>query len=446
MDILSLLLPGSLGIITGILIGLLPGLGASATMLMLYPVLFQFDIISLFVFYIALVNSTQYYGSVSAIVFGLTGEVSSLPAVKHGHYLFRQGLGKEALIYTSSGSFIASMIALLMFAIISFVLSDFFIFMLKGSVILTLLITAFIVIVFTSKNPWLSLVFGLLGLMLSQVGYDDLHKIRILTFGTTMLEGGLPIFPIFCGLIIIPLIFHYGRSNESVSVETSLVSLKERLTLLFDFKYIINIIRGSVIGFFVGLIPGCSYSVSSNIVDTVEGRLVDDDLDENRKSFKRLVAAESANNAGAVSVLIPMIILAIPIVFSEAILLGIAETKGFDYNISVDFFHDYFYVLILSILTVNIVNWVLSGLFFNVIIKLYAKMQKFIYPLVATICLLLMGYMAIEESQFILSLFTFAFSLALGLIIKSEEPKFVLIYTFFVSTIILDEFYRLFLT
>lgn len=445
MDILILLIPAALGIVTGILIGLLPGLGASATMLMLYPVLFQFDIISLFVFYIALINSTQYYGSVSAIVFGVTGEVSSLPAVKHGHSLFRSGLGKESLIYTSTGSFFASIIALVMFGAISLILSEFFVLMLKGSVILSLLAVAFLIIVATSEKPLLAIIYGILGIILSQVGYDDLHNVRFLTFGTTMLEGGLPIFPIFCGLIIIPLLLQYGRNHSVVSSENTVVKLKTRVRLLFDLTYLPSIFRGSFIGFIVGLIPGCSYTVSSNIADSIEGKVVKSETDETKKSMKRLISAESANNAGSVSVLIPLITMAIPIVFSEAILLGILETKGFDYSVSIEFFTSYFWTLMLVIITVNAVNWVLAGLLFNAIIIMYVRMQKIIYPLVAVLCLLLMAYIAVNDSQFLLSAFTFVVALLLGLVTTNESSKFVLIYTFFVATIMLDEFYRIFL-
>jgi len=442
MDILT---PALLGIVTGILIGLMPGLGASATMLMLYPILFQFDIISLFVFYIALINSTQYYGSVSAIVFGATGEVSSLPAVRHGHSLFRRGFGKEALIYTSTGSFFASMIALVIFGTISILLSNFFILMLKGSVILSLLAIAFVIIVATSEKPLLAIMYGIIGVILSQIGYDDLYNARFLTFGITMLEGGLPIFPIFCGLIIIPLLLQYGRSSSVSSVENTSIKLKTRIRLLFDLTYLPSILRGSFFGFFVGLIPGCSYTVSSNIADSIEGKVVKSETDETKKSMKRLISAESANNAGSVSVLIPLITMAIPIVFSEAILLGILETKGFDYTVSVEFFTSYFWLLILVIVAINMINWVLAGLLFNAIILMYTRMHKFIYPLVAVLCVSLMSYIAVIDSQLMLSIFTFLVALVLGLITKSEGPKFVLIYTFFVSTIMLDEFYRIFL-
>lgn len=446
MDILSISMSGSLGILVGILVGLLPGLGAASILLILYPVLFNFDIISLIVFYIALVNSTQYYGSISATVFGISGEISSLPAVKHGHSLFTEGHGRLALIYSSTGSFMGSVISLTLFVSLSIIFSEFFVLMLKGSVIFSLLVLAFIIIVVTSSKSLLSLIFGILGLILSQVGYDDLHNQRILTFGTTELEGGLPIFPIFCGLIIIPLIYNFSRTRtfkQNIRVEP--LYLSERLKHLIDFSYLRSVLRGSFLGFFIGLIPGCSYSVSSNIVDSIEDKITKDDKNTVTRRFKRLISAESANNAGSVSVLIPLLIMAIPIVFSESILLGILEIKGFNYSVSVEYFKQNIWLFVILIVIINTVNWLISGLYYNSVIIIYQFLEKFIYLLVAVFCIAIMTYLAYVDSQLVLSIITFFISLVVGLLSKNDDSKFVLIYTFFVSTIVSDEFYRLFL-
>jgi putative tricarboxylic transport membrane protein len=443
MDIVVILVAVLLGISSGILIGLLPGVGPAAFMLVLYPILFKFDIISLLIFYFALINTTQYYGSISAIIFGIAGEVSSIPAVKHGHQLFKTGYEKETLIYTSTGSFIASIIALLMFAIISLTLSNFFLYMLQGKVIVSLLITAFVVIIVTSERPVAALIFGFLGIVISQVGFNPLHRVRILTFGYEGLDTGIPMFPIFCGLLIIPMLIKFQRMYVSSEPTLINVGIADRFKILTELKYLPSMVRGAVVGFFIGLIPGCSYTISSNVCDVLEGRIVKNDPTDER-IMKRLISAESANNAGTVSVLIPLIMLAIPIVFSEAILMGVLETKGFDFSTSLDFFKAHSWLLIGVILIVNIVNWVLTGVFFNVIISMYVKMKRVIYLLVSVLCLSVMIYNAVNDSQLVLSIITFVASLILGISYKHDQVKFVLIYTFFVSSLVMDEVYRIF--
>ena len=439
---IELIVAAGLGIFTGMLVGLLPGLGASVVVLILYPVLFHFSLSEIFVFYIALMNSTQYYGSISATVFGVAGEVSSLPAVRHGHALFRNGQGAQALCYASTGSFFASLIGIVFFIIISLVFYSEFVFLLKGLVILTLLSVALLIIILTSANKLAAVFFGILGAVAGQVGYNDLLNIQFLTFGIPSLDGGLSLFPIFCGLIIIPVLWQqYVLSKSTTSTYNYSVPLATRLKLLFDLQHWPSIFRGGIVGFFIGLIPGCSYTVSSNIVDSVEGKLVGHD-----QHVKRLVAAESANNSGSVSVLIPMLILAIPIVFSEAVILGVAESKGFSYTNSIEMFGQFFWPIIFVLIVVNLINWLLSGVFYNAIILLYSVLSKYVYLIVAVISLAMMLWLGYQEYRFWFYVVSFFISLFVGILTaKYENEKFVFVYTYFVSTIVSDEIYRQFL-
>jgi putative tricarboxylic transport membrane protein len=107
-----MIIAAALGMVAGILLGLLPGIGATTVMLALIPVLSQTDIIFVFAFYFAMLTTSQYFGSVTAIAYGYPGEISSMPAVTHGHAMMRSGQGAQALAMTSTGSFLAVMIGL----------------------------------------------------------------------------------------------------------------------------------------------------------------------------------------------------------------------------------------------------------------------------------------------------------------------------------------------
>ena len=89
------------GIITGSIVGMLPGIGPAMILLVIAPLLVKFDLVTLFVFYSCLISSSQYFGSISAIVYGVPGEISSVPAVDNGHALFKKGQGVHALSSTS---------------------------------------------------------------------------------------------------------------------------------------------------------------------------------------------------------------------------------------------------------------------------------------------------------------------------------------------------------
>jgi len=211
--------------------------------------------------------------------------------------------------------------------------------------------------------------------------------------------------------------------------------------LLIDFRHWTSVARGGVIGFVVGLIPGCSYLISSNIASSVEGKIVKDN-----QSIKQLIAAESANNSGSISVLIPLLLLAIPIVFSEAVILGIAESKGFGYTTSLELFDQNFSYIIAVLFVANLINWTLTGVFYNVIVSVYSYLSKYVYLAVAIICMGMLSWQGYQEYRFWFSIISFLIAVTIGLLtMRYNDEKFVFVYTYFVSTIMSDEIYRQFI-
>jgi TctA family transporter len=161
--------------------------------------------------------------------------------------------------------------------------------------------------------------------------------------------------------------------------------------------------------------------------------------------MKCLVSAESANNAGSVSCLIPMLILAIPIVFSEAIFLSVVETKGFSSANSLDMFAQYWWVALIFLFLVNIVNWLIAGTLYNHLILLYNKLSRNMYIVVGVMCVVLVLWTGYREYQTLFNVITFAVALVIGLATqKYDNEKFVFVYTYFVTTMVTDEIYRQF--
>ena len=111
------------GLILGILTGVLPGIGVTTLLLSMYTILEYFTILELFVFYAVLMTSLQYYGNVTSILYGVYGEITSGPAVKHGYALFKERTqyGIDALIYTANGSFVAALLATVLLVIHSYI-------------------------------------------------------------------------------------------------------------------------------------------------------------------------------------------------------------------------------------------------------------------------------------------------------------------------------------
>lgn len=430
-----------LGTLFGIFIGTMPGLGPVTILLALMPVLLKVPLIDLFLFYFSMVLSSQYYGSIVAIVYGILGEPTSTPAVQRGHFLFRAGAGNDALLFTSAGSFIAGTMSVLIFWLTYLLFSDFFIFLLKGNVIVLLLTIMMLVLILSSKNKFLSFIFILAGLILGKIGIFRIAETRFLTFNFDQLDAGIPVFPLMCGLIIIPVLYNLDRSKLNVSdITQTNIDFVSKIKSLAAVKYYRSILRGSIIGFFIGLIPGASYLLSSNVADLIENRIT---KASDNKDLHCLISAESANNSGVVTSLIPLIVLGLPILVSESIILNIAELKGFSYNNSIDFLHEHATLIFLWLLAINLINWLLSGIFYNYILRSYKYVYKYGYKIIIVTALAILFWGAITDRLLVTSAITFLAALSVGFLVKDMQVKYCLIVAYFISPLYIDEVYRL---
>ena len=433
-----------LGILLGMLMGVLPGLGATALMIILFPFLLlpSIDVYMLMCVFFGIVNSGQYYGSISASVFGVLGEGSSLPAVRNGYPLTIKGRGAEVLVSASTASYIGALLSIVLTAILIVSIPDSFLWMIKGKVVFALLCFASLLLILTSGRLVLPTACLALGIVTSLVGYDDFFETRVLTFGIDQLDGGFPMFPLFCGLLIVPIAWENLRTvHETKQCDIS-GNIVYRTKLLFQYVTNLSIIRGSLIGFFSGFIPGMGYIVSSNIADTVErSYFPKKNKDEHR--LTALMSAEAANNAGTISVLIPLLLLGLPIVSSEAIFMGAAELKGFSITNTYDWFLDNWSWIIVLLLTINTINWIVAGVFFNIILSIYNNYRTWVYCILTVVAMTMMVYAGLEESRLILNIVVFIVVLPFGFIVKHTASKFILVYGYFVSELIVDEVYRM---
>lgn len=312
------------GILVGTLAGFMPGIGIFASMMMLIPLLHQINAMELLTFYIALASTTQYIGSITATVFGLPGEVSSLPAVKEGNELYKQGQGSYAISGAAMGSFIGSVLVVGLVAIfIAQVDNIYKIYNTKTLAVILLCVS--LLICFTHKNKLVAVVLAITGYFLGLVGCRAIDDYCFATFDNADLTTGLPLISVICALYVFPqIIKDYHFKDNEVKIETSFTfkHLKK------FFNNINSSIRGTVIGFCAGFTPGISTAVSSNLAYTIEKWIQTKKRKYKHGDYASLVSAETANNAGAFSCLLPLLVFGIPLVPSEALLYELISTKG----------------------------------------------------------------------------------------------------------------------
>lgn len=312
--ILQHLLALLIGISSGLLAGILPGVGVFLVMLMLTPILSTWAPLDIFLCYAAMIQISQFVGSVTTLYTGVPGETSSMPTVLELKRLPQHRLS-ETIAATSVGSFLAAVLSIALCGVLATHLGEVS-YIFRTEIIFVMLVTAiFFVIKYSENTFWVSGVLFVVGVLLSLVGYNNTIERTILTFGSADLFGGIPIDAIIVCLFVGPQLYQLSSLPLDATA---------RIPILFAWPSLnyIKILWYSGLGFIGGLLPGLSTTFSSLLCYNITSRTTQD-------PYERIIAAETANNAGAVSQLIPMLIFGLPIVASEAITLSLMEVKGF---------------------------------------------------------------------------------------------------------------------
>ena len=344
-----------LGVALGAIAGLIPGVGVFTTLLLFYPIVYDFSIPDIFIFYIALVSTTQYIGSISATILAVPGESSSLPAVYEGHALFRKGLGGLAISGAALGSLFGALIVLVLVSAISPYFSNISYFF--NSFVQAIVISAVIILLlYTSNSSLIILLFlGAFAWWLASIGcglvdcYVPVDYVDLYT--------GLPTLSVVCAMYVFPQLLKTSDKANTKDFHQKPFSILYHL--LYYCQNIGSSIKGTVIGFFLGFTPGASMTLSSNTAYRLEV------LNQKRKgtykqgNYNALVSAETANNAATLSNLLPLFLLGIPLGGSEVIFYDLISSKGFVFyrDFTYEFFVD---TIVYNLLIINLLAFLLA--------------------------------------------------------------------------------------
>lgn len=361
----------TLGLIAGIITGLLPGIGLTTFLLLSLPILIDQSLLFCVIFYCVMSATSQYFGSITAICFGVPGENTSLPLLSIRSKLENENKINDSLFISAIGSLIASIFSLFLILNIIPFFSHWF-FYLKSYVSLILGLTGLIFCILYSNNKILvSFIFAIWGWFLGKIGYNTITQESFLTFDHHYFYAGIPVLPVVIGIYAIPNLFKFAfeiLKIPNICFIFNFTLNKKKLVL----DNIFSITRGSIIGFFSGLIPFIGSGVSSLLAYTIEKKI------NNKNYLKHVAAAESANNSANISVLVPLLSLGVAIVTSEYVLLEILTNNNL--SISWKFIEEHANLIFICTLLANIVAFIFALNFVNLINKLILKL-KYILPI-----------------------------------------------------------------
>ncbi len=316
-----------IGVILGTLIGVLPGIGATATIAMLLPITFQLEPVSSLIMLAGIYYGAQYGGSTTAILINMPGESSSAVTAIDGYQMARKGKAGTALAVAALGSFFAGTVATLLVAIfappltiiaLKFGAAEYFSLMLLG------LVSA---IALAHGSILKALAMVVLGLLLGMVGTDIYTGTPRFTFGITAYADGLNFVALAVGVFGIAEILKNLEGDQDRSVlTTKLGSLwPSRLDLR---RMVAPMLRGTALGSALGILPGGGAILASFASYTVEKRLSKTPEEFGHGAIEGVAGPESANNAGAQTSFIPLLTLGIPANPVMALMVGAMIIQG----------------------------------------------------------------------------------------------------------------------
>jgi putative tricarboxylic transport membrane protein len=371
------------GVFAGQIVGALPGIGPAAAIALLLPLTFGADPTSAIILFAGIYYGAQYGGTLTSVLISVPGEPSSVMTSIDGYQMALQGRAGAALGIAAIGSFIAgtlSTIGLMLLAppmakaALAFGPPEYFALVVLG-------LTALAAV---GGSVLKGLTTGMFGLLISTIGIDQQTGVARFAFDQIWLLDGV-------GFIVLSVaLFGIGEVLSSAGMATPrpITTIKNLLPSRAEWKQSrMPILRGSVIGFFVGVLPATGATIASFLAYIVEKKVAKDPSRFGKGAIEGVAGPESSNNAAAAGAMVPMLALGVPGSGTTAIILGALIMFGvrpgpelFDKNAAL------VWTVIASMYIGNVIllvmNLPLAGLFAQLLRVPYS----WLYPPILALC------------------------------------------------------------
>ena len=430
----------STGLFAGTITGIVPGAGVMVAMIIATPLLMHFDVIQLLLFYMSLASMVQFTGTIPAVYLGVPGETNSLPAVIEGTKFNKHKMAKLAIGICAIGSVIGSLVAVaITYGFISVLIDHMTVFFSNATKFyLYIFIITFCLLVYNKRNILVNLLLCVVGFILSVPGESDISPDFRYTFGVEDLQFGIPLIPVLIGFLIFPTIAKmFSTSNPNVFLPNVDIGFG-KVVKYFKKKCIPSSLRGSVIGYLCGFVPGVSTVLSTNASYSFEKKL------HPNNPGKLLVSSETANNSGQFASMLPLLLIGIPITGSEIVLYSMLVDAGwspFQFDNVSNNADMIFRQIVPWFVVANVIGLIIAWPLAKKVLKIFATSKKYMIAVLALGMLILNTYLGILDYRvWLYTICVFVFG-CIGLLIRKYETV-PLIFMFILGNDMEGVFYR----
>ncbi|WP_100401125.1 tripartite tricarboxylate transporter permease [Bacillus sp. FJAT-44742] len=312
----------SLAIVGGIIIGSLPGLSATMGVALLVPLTFGMDPGTGLLMLGALYTAAMFGGANSAILLNTPGTPANVATTFDGYPLTKKGQADRALVTALTSSVIGGIIGTLFLLFLAQFLANFALRFGPPENFWLAVFGLTIIGSLAGRSVLKGMIGGGIGLLLALIGIDPVSGASRFTFGFGELNQGIELIPAMIGFFTIPQIIHLIESRDKYVSKIDKRKGVYKEAFFNVFKKPVTLIRSSLIGTFIGMLPGAGGNVASFVAYNESKRFSKTPKEYGKGSIDGVVTSESANNATVSSSLIPLLTLGIPGSPVAAVLLG----------------------------------------------------------------------------------------------------------------------------
>ncbi len=391
-----------IGALIGTLIGVLPGIGPVQTIAILLPTTFALPPVSALIMLAGIYYGAQYGGSTTSILVNVPGEASSVVTCLDGYQMARQGRGGAALTIAAVGSFFAGCFATVVLALLSVPLAELA-FRFGPAEYFSLMLFGLVGSVVLAAGSLIKAVgMILLGLLLGMIGTDVTSGAHRFTFGIPELADGLGFVSLAMGLFGICDIVASLEKREKRDI------LKSKLTGLWLSRKDLRdsapaVLRGTLLGSLLGILPGGGAIISSFTAYMVEKKSSREPETFGRGNIRGVAGPESANNAAAQTSFIPLLTLGIPPNVVLAMMAGAMMIHGIQPGPRVITSNpSLFWGVIASMWVGNLMLVLLNLPLIGIWVRLLSVPYRLLYPAILVFCCI--GLYSVNNNTFDIAL------------------------------------------
>ncbi|WP_175426720.1 tripartite tricarboxylate transporter permease [Azospirillum brasilense] len=374
------------GALIGTLIGVLPGLGPTATVAMLLPLTFYLPPVGALIMLAGIFYGSQYGGSATAILVNLPGESSSVVTCLDGHAMARQGRAGVALATAALASLFAGIVTTILIAVAGPPLAGVALAFGPAEYVSLMLLGLIGAVTLAHGSVVKAIAMILLGLLLSMVGTDVNSGDTRFTFGLPQLYDGIDFVPLAMGLFglaeIISSLEQTGGAGQTTARIVSLWPKREDVRQAWPAT-----VRGTVMGALLGILPGGGATLGSFAAYSLEKKVSRHPERFGQGAIEGVAAPEAANNAASQACFIPMLSLGIPPNAIMALMIGAMTIHGITPGPQIMAKQpELFWGMIASMLIGNVILVILNLPMIGLWVRLLRVPYGYLFPAILVFC------------------------------------------------------------